>query len=45
MQASAYVLRPHSNTGVLFQKEKTLEEVSGKGVDRKLDGGDIVDHS
>jgi hypothetical protein len=43
--ASAYVLRPRSNAGVLFQKEKTSEEVSGKGADRKLGGGDVDEHS
>jgi hypothetical protein len=27
-----------------FQKEKTLEKVSGKGADRKLGGGNIDDN-
>jgi hypothetical protein len=43
--ASAYVLRPRSNAGVLFQKEKMSEEVSGKGVDRKLGRGDVDERS
>jgi hypothetical protein len=44
--ASAYVLCPRSNAGVLFQEEKTSEEVSvDKGADRKLGEEDVVDHS
>jgi hypothetical protein len=43
------VLRPRSNAGVLFQKEKTSEEVSGKADERSgqeiRHGEDVVERS